>query len=63
MLNHSVPFSLHAKAQAIERQIYNRRCIEREQLAHDQASHNRDAERPPELISGPSAERQRQSAK
>jgi acetyltransferase len=41
-----VLLSLHPLPQPVERQIYDRRCIEREHLTQEQPSHNRDAEGP-----------------
>src|ERR1039458_3650905 len=55
-------FSLHAQPQAVERQIDDRRCIKRKQLAQDQPSHNSDAQGAAELIPRACPQRQRQSA-
>ena len=42
--------ALHPQAEPVEREVDDRRRVEREQLAQDQPAHDRDAERPPQLV-------------
>src|SRR5208282_3339371 len=67
-LDMSLPFELSVSAQpfdsqAVEREINDRRGVEREHLAQNQSADNGDAERIAEFRTRTSAENQRQSAK
>ena len=64
----SLPFDLTVSAkpfdsQAVQREINDRRSVEREHLAQNQAADNGDAERITEFRTRASAESQGQSAK
>ena len=50
------------RARPIEEQVDHRRGVERQHLADDQAAHDRDAERMPQLRPGAGAQRQRDAA-
>ena len=52
-----------AAGQTIEREVDDRRRVERERLAHEQAADDRDAERVAELRADAGAERERQRAR
>jgi hypothetical protein len=54
--------SLYPQPQTVERQIEDRRCVEREQLTQNEPSHNRDAKGPAEFKPHTGPQRQRQSA-
>src|SRR5262245_3715878 len=59
----AVAESLEPKAEAIEVEIDDRRGVEGEHLAHDEAAHDGDAERTAEFGAGAGADDERQSAK
>src|SRR3984957_577423 len=56
-------FSQQPKPEPIEREINDRRCIEREKLTHDKSAHDGNAKRAAQFGTGARSERQRQSAK
>src|SRR5271170_7072339 len=55
-------FAGPTNSQAVERKVNNRRGVERQHLADDQASDDRDAERTSQFRTGSSAQGERQGA-
>ncbi len=53
----------HAFRQPVEEQVNHRRRVQRQNLAHNQSAHNRDAQRPPQLRTNTCPQSQRQTAK